>query len=248
MRTNILKKFLLNTFWLSIIFHLLLFLYLFLLFPLKEEKKKSPNLFVPSYVFKPTPYKTTSATLQQQSSSKSVTSKKENEIREMVEPSQPKNQLTAPLTKDSLYVKQVEKKNVNTPHETRPKSMLVATQEFMRQSMHHSISAPKDEEPIYLIGENNTFSDPLIKLLGKALSAHFEYPKMAGEFGIRGRVLVRLTLHPGGYFSNVQMVQSSNNQDLDSAALYAVNRAPIVYGADRFIHTPKIFVVGFIFR
>lgn len=246
MRTNVLKKLFVNTFWISVLLHLLILLSLIIFFyPSKEEKQKPPHLFVPSYV-----YKTTSATLQQQSASKSLASKKQKETQtpKTVELSNPDNALTAPVSARSRYVKQIEKKSSSTLHKSQPKSMLMATQAFLRQSMHHSISAPKDEDPIYLVGDTNAVSDPLIKLMGRALSAHFEYPKMAGEFGIKGRVLVKLTLHPEGYFSNVQMLQSSNNQDLDAAALYAVNAAPLVYGADRFITSPKNFVIGFIFR
>jgi hypothetical protein len=43
-------------------------------------------------------------------------------------------------------------------------------------------------------------------------------------------------------------VQSSQNEDLDAAALYAVNKAPRIDGADRFLAKPKTFVVGFLFH
>ena len=70
---------------------------------------------------------------------------------------------------------------------------------------------------------------------------------MEGNFGLRGRVLVSLVLHPEGFYSNVQIVQSSENNDFDNAALYAVNSAPKVIGADHFLDKPKRFIVGFIF-
>jgi TonB family protein len=99
-----------------------------------------------------------------------------------------------------------------------------------------------------MIGDDHAPADPLIKLIGRSLSAHFRYPRMAGELGIRGRVIVELTLHPEGYYSDVQMLKSSDNEDLDAAALYAVNSAPDVIGADHFISKPKHFVIGFVFN
>src|SRR5438477_525236 len=81
----------------------------------------------------------------------------------------------------------------------------------------------KEADPILLIGDDSHPADPLIKLLGRSLSAHFRYPRMAGQLGITGRVVISLTLHPEGYYSDVQMMQSSDSQELDAAALYAVN-------------------------
>lgn len=250
MVTRTFKRLLLNTFWLSVLLHLLLLaLFSIFFFLPKEDKKKTPHLFVPSYL-----YKMTAATLQRQSAAKATVStyKKENRTPQAQDFSKPQETFKAPVIAHSRYAKSDEKKAAATPskirHQPQHKSMLMATQAFLKQSMHHSITAPQDEDPIYLVGDNNAISDPLIILMGKALSAHFEYPRMAGEFGIKGRVLVRLTLHPEGFFSHVQILQSSNNRDLDAAALYAINAAPTVYGVDRFLSSPKNFVVGFIFR
>jgi TonB family protein len=104
------------------------------------------------------------------------------------------------------------------------------------------------EPPILLIGDHHALVDPLIKLLARSLSANFHYPKIEGIFGARGRVLVELVLHPEGYFSDVQIVQSSDIQDFNTAALYAVNMAPTVVGVNKFLPKAKRFVVGFIFE
>ncbi|OGT46883.1 MAG: hypothetical protein A3E83_08995 [Gammaproteobacteria bacterium RIFCSPHIGHO2_12_FULL_41_20] len=127
-------------------------------------------------------------------------------------------------------------------------SILASTKTVLQNNRANAFNTTKNAEPIYLIGDMNQVADPLIKLLGTALSANFSYPKVAGELGIKGRVLISLTLHPEGHFSDIQILQSSHNQDLDSAALYAVNKAPTVIGANRFLSEPKHFVIGFIFR
>jgi TonB family protein len=91
-------------------------------------------------------------------------------------------------------------------------------------------------------------ADPLIMLLGKAISKHFQYPEMAGKLGIAGRALVKITLMPEGNIVNVTMVSSSNSHDLDAAALYAINKAPLIPEAGDYIKKPKTMVIGFIFR
>jgi TonB family protein len=104
-----------------------------------------------------------------------------------------------------------------------------------------------DTEPVLMIGDPNTPADPLIKLMARSLSTYFRYPDTEGMMGIKGRVLVKLTLHPEGYYSDIQLIQSSDNGSLDAAALFAVNKAPKVIGADRFMQKPKRFLVGFVF-
>jgi TonB family protein len=223
MQKSITKKLVLHSFWFSVLLHLLLLLSFstILVFSPPEEKKKLPNLYVPSYTYTG---KINTADTQQQRSPKTQKTQQAQKSTE---------QKNIPAKKDGIL----------------PKSILASTQEVLQASQQSAIrSSFSDAAPIYLVGDDNVVSDPLIKLMGRALSVHFSYPRMAGEFGIRGRALVGLTLHPDGHFSDVQVLSSSNNEDLDSAALYAVNRAPKVAGADRFISEPKHFVVGFIFN
>ncbi len=127
-------------------------------------------------------------------------------------------------------------------------SILASSLRILQENQMQQLENKKNVEPIYMVGDKNEVADPLIQLLGKALSAHFSYPKAAGEFGIRGRVLVGMTLHPQGFLSDIKMLKSSDNEDLDAAALRAVNTAPTIMGAARFLSQPKYFVVGFIFN
>jgi len=129
------------------------------------------------------------------------------------------------------------------------RSILSLTYNMLQQNQQAMVSSLKQtDEPIYLVGDKNDSPDPLVRLLGRALSAHFEYPHDAGVFGIRGRTVVGMVLYPDGSLSDVQVLQSSENQDLDAAAVYAVNSAPRIRGADKYISHPKRFIVGFIFR
>lgn len=129
------------------------------------------------------------------------------------------------------------------------KSVLEMSREVLQQDyIQHEIQKKPQEEPMLLIGEISQYADPLIKLVGRSLSVNFRYPKMEGSFGVRGRVIVEMILHPEGYFSDVRIVQSSENEHFDAAALYAVNKAPTVVGANRLLSRPKYLVVGFIFN
>lgn len=223
--------------------HLLLLLSfstLFILHTPAEEKKKSPKLYVPSYVYKGA----ISPAVQSQPSPRSAMNKMQQQHAE--------SGIDAPVQQERSAIThstQHEKKNMPAEKSvSMQKTVLNATREVLQQNQRNAIRASQDTDPIYLIGDENSVADPLIKLMGRALSANFEYPRLAGELGIRGRVIIGLTLHPEGYFSDVEMVRSSDNQDLDAAALYAVNSAPSVMGADRFISKPKHFVIGFVFR
>lgn len=232
MQKNITKRFLLNTFWLSVLLHLLIILsFTTIMIMQPEEKQQSPNVYVPSYVYK----NKVTPTIQQQRSVRSrqtTTNERSQQTEDEIKPqSQKKNLAEA-------------KKGIH-----HQKTILAATLDMLNANQMKAISSSfHNTEPIYLVGEQNAVSDPFIILIGKALSANFEYPRTAGELGIKGKVLISLTLHPEGYFSDVQIVKSSNDRDLDAAALYAVNQAPTIRGMDKFISEPKHFVVGFIFR
>ena len=128
------------------------------------------------------------------------------------------------------------------------RSLLDFSRNIIHQNqMRQAVSQLKSEDPILLIGDKNEIADPFTRLIGRALSAHFIYPRTEGEFGIKGRVLVKLMLNPNGRFTDVQIVRSSNNRHFDSAALYAVNAAPAIRGITKFLTKPKQVMVQFIF-
>lgn len=221
MQRNIAKKLLKNSFWLSLLLHLLLFFFSIAIILQPEENKKRPHYYVPpvpSYVY----------------------TGKINPFSQ--QPSQVAAQNNTRSSKNnSLMKKTSPSKGIHQ------QSMLAASFAMLQNEQFKSLNKPKNTEPILMIGDENEIADPLIKLIAKSLSAHFAYPKTEGMLGIKGRVLVEFTLLPKGTFIDIQMVQSSNNKNLDAAALYAANSAPTVFGADRFLSEPKHFVVGFVF-
>lgn len=227
MPKSLTRKIIFNSFWLSLLLHALFFCFITtnIIFSQQEKPKKSPNLYVPSYVY----------------TGKIAPAIQSRMVAQKEQPTIQKKTYTEPAKQEMA----VQPKQSNASK----KSLLAASLDALRDETRQNVmNANKNNEPIYLVGEENAVSDPLIELLGKALSANFAYPRMAGEFGIQGRVVVRLTLHPEGFLSDVEMLESSNNRDLDAAALYAVNSAPTIIGADRFLGKPRRFVIGFIFK
>lgn len=232
MQSSIAKKISRYSFWLSVLLHVLLLLSFILVINwMPNEQQKKPNEYVPSYVYK-----------GQLNPSIDHSNAVNTQNTKSAQPAQ--NQKPVERARTS---KQSQKTLPTSKHGINLNSILASTQSVLMQEQRKSFSPPKSEDPLYLIGDNNEPADPLIKMLGRALSAHFEYPRSAGEFGVTGRAVVGMTLHPGGYLTEIQLVKSSNNHDLDAAALYAVNKAPKIEGVDRFITEPKRFVIGFIF-
>lgn len=220
MRRKMLKESIQKSFWLSLFLHLLLLLSFSTVILWAPKQEKNPNLFVPAYT-----YTGKVASLTQPRTIKATNTPTPQKATAQQE--------NAPTSKNGL----------------QPRSLFAASQNYLRENQFQAIrQSTTNSEPIYLIGDGTDAPDPIIKLLAKALSAHFKYPELPGRLGIKGKVYIGLTLHPEGYLSNIQMVRSSNNPELDAAALYAVNTAPEIAGLKRFLPEPKHFVIGFVFR
>lgn len=245
MQRSIPTKLFRHPFWLSALLHLLALFLLFVFFtaPVKQfDKHPTPNEFVPAYTYtgsiKPIMQHPTAQPKQQ---TESQPTPAENTAEKTVTSAE-NIQKT-----DAIPLQKINKKTSVSKHQPRQPSLLAASFDMLQDQQLQDVSKARDAEPIYLIGDDSSPADPLVKLMGRSLSAHFAYPRTAGELGIHGKVIIELTLHPEGYYSDVQILKSSSSQDLDAAALYAVNSAPKVIGANRYINKPRHFVVGFIF-
>lgn len=235
MQTRKIKKILWNSFWLSLLIHLVVLIYLYYMMvePVAPVKKILPvqNEYVPAYTYtgsiQPGHQQQKAAKKQPQTAAKAAPM-----------------ELPATAQAGDIYIPKKPAKR----HAPSSASFLADAFNIMREEQIQDMSQQGEPDPIYLVGDDSQPSDPLIRLIGRSLSKHFKYPPTAGRLGIRGRVIVKLTLHPEGYYSDVQILQSSHSADLDNAALYAVNAAPQVNGADRFISKPKRMVIGFIFN
>ncbi len=230
-----------NTFLLSVLLHILLLCFflsistIMTLHPSKELQKP-PQLYIPSYVYKGaiTPpvqaQPKQSAATSPSKASATLPSQLQNKTSTLASGTQTH---TTSHAKNSFFQKNILAMSRNMIQQNQVDTAL--------NNMNNT------EPPILLIGDKRAIVDPLVKLLGRSLSAHFHYPRIQGSFGVRGKVFVGMILHPEGYFSDVEIVQSSEIQDFNAAALYAVNTAPRVIGANKFLSEPKRFVVGFIF-
>lgn len=230
MQGSTLKKIVRNGFWLSLLLHLLLLISfsVTLLYPAKEELVATNNQpkhdYVPSYVY-------SGATSAPKPSPQIAKAETENN------------------PQPTFKSESKEKNQSSDPKAISLGSILASTNRVLQQNQQQAVKAAlSKEEPMYMIGDDSHPADPLIKLLGRSLSTNFAYPKVPGELGIKGRVIIALTLNPAGNYTDVQMIRSSENPELDAAALKAVNTAPDVKGADRFLSKPKHFVIGFLFR
>lgn len=218
--------------------------------PLPEDRalKKIPDI-VPAYTYTGSIRPTFQSPQQAQAKQQKVKKTSNNKPLNQSEKTRHTKELskTKPA-KETVYLNDSLQKKPASPTRHFGGSLLSSSLNQLKQEQVHAVTHPRDKEPVYLIGDDNAAADPLIKLMGRSLSAHFRYPDLAGKMGIKGKVLIALTLHPEGHYSHVQIIKSSHNQELDAAALYAVNTAPIVKGADRFLSKPRHFIVGFIFR
>ncbi|MDR3491139.1 MAG: TonB family protein [Gammaproteobacteria bacterium] len=102
------------------------------------------------------------------------------------------------------------------------------------------------QDDVELIGDKK-IDAPLLKLLGKSLSAHLTYPKPAIDFNVRGIVRVGFLIYPDGHITDIQLVGSSNAGVLDQASLLAVNAMSPVAKVNTYLDKPKYLVVGIIF-
>ena len=149
------------------------------------------------------------------------------------EPSQPtqvaQNQQTKPSSKNGI--------------EKPVKQEVLADSADSKEALQYS----KNEQGVHFIGQKK-LNDPLIKLLGIALSAHLIYPPSAVDFRVTGVVHVGFVIHPNGQVTNIQILKSSGVGVLDDAAMTAATMMGIVRGVEQYLSKPKFIAIGIVFR
>lgn len=215
-----------TSFLLSLLLHILFFLSIAMIISWQPiTPKKSPDYYhTPAYIQK------SSAMPVSASLAQPLPAKKQADTKQKA------------AQKPSKYG--IAKSSATINKKVRQQSVLSMTYQFLQNNTLEK----SEQDPIYLVGDKNAPADPLIRLLAAALSAHFAYPHEPEILGIRGKAIVGLTLHPSGRLTDIELLASTDNNQLDAAALYAVKKAPIVKGADEYITKPTYFVIGFIFR
>lgn len=102
------------------------------------------------------------------------------------------------------------------------------------------------EEPVHLIGDKGV-DNPLLTLLGKALTKRLFYPKMALDFNVRGTAVVGFMLYPDGHITDAKILRSSGTEVLDKAVTAAVQAISPVNHVDLYLQQPKFLVIAIIF-
>ena len=177
--------------------------------------------------------------------------------------------------KPSLYIpsytQQEDPTNASQPHEAQPKAsrkeeatkkpddLPLKPVKESKPSEKDASSPPKASsrpvtevrsnqttQPVHLVGDKPN-DQPLIELLGKALAAHLQYPKIAIDFNLRGTVYVGFDLHTSGLVSNVRVMKSSGTDVLDQAALEGVRAMSPVSNVNQYLPQNRFLVVGIIF-
>jgi len=138
----------------------------------------------------------------------------------------------------------VSSQGIEKPDMTKTQISIPSLKQLKAVNFSKKRAAVQDE--VNLIGDKK-IDAPLLKLLGKALSAHLSYPKPAIDFNIRGLVTVGFLLYPDGHVTNVQLVGTSHAGVLDEASLFAVTAMSPVSQVSTFLDKPKYLVVGIIF-
>ncbi|MDR0218667.1 MAG: energy transducer TonB [Enterobacteriaceae bacterium] len=92
-----------------------------------------------------------------------------------------------------------------------------------RQESEEGIATPTTQQP--MIGRGNDEKAIYGARLRAEIESHKRYPLRARQANISGVVSVRFTVEDDGRLTNLQLVSSSGNRDLDNAALEAVRQS-----------------------
>lgn len=109
------------------------------------------------------------------------------------------------------------------------------------------ISPKKSLEPVHLIGDTSKTPQPLIIILGKAITAKLRYPKSAIDLNIGGISVIGFMLYPDGQVSDVRLLKSSRADVLDEAALFAASHISPVSNVGPYVKEPMPIVFGIVF-
>jgi protein TonB len=218
---------------LSLLLHFLLllsFVTVLQLSPVVKPEPK-PSMYIPSYAVNlPTPPTPVQQPQQQQMQPK----------KEPVPPQKPVEKMKAQTDRDVIA----------TEKETNPTPKTASSTAAPKTSKYKPIDnadATVDEQAVHLIGDKKT-EDPLIKLLGKAISARLVYPRSAVDFNLHGTSYIGFTLHPNGELTGIRVVQSSGADVLDDAALRGIQAISPLGGANQYVPKERFLVVGIIFK
>lgn len=123
----------------------------------------------------------------------------------------------------------------------------VLDQREVRFNQVMDISPKKSSEPVHLIGDTSKTPQPLIIILGKAITAKLLYPKSAIDLNIGGVSVIGFVLHPDGQVTDVRLLKSSRADVLDEAAVFAASHISPVRNVGPYVKEPMPIVFGIVF-
>lgn len=145
----------------------------------------------------------------------------------------------------------------NNPAKEEPKKDIPTSKNgiekpiFDQRQVHFNqvvdISSHKSMEPVHLIGDTSKTPQPLIIILGKALTAKLLYPKSAIDLNIGGVSVISFVLHPDGQVTDVRLLKSSHADVLDEAAVNAASQITPVRNVSSYVKEPMPIVFGIVF-
>jgi len=118
--------------------------------------------------------------------------------------------------------------------------------ENLNRNQTINISSAAEEEPVHLIGDKK-LNQPILELLGKALTAHLVYPKSALDLNVRGTAIISFMLYPDGHLTDIKLLKSSSAAVLDDSAIKAAYAISPIAKIDRYLKKPEYMVIGIIF-
>lgn len=212
------------SFWLSLLLHLLCLLgFSITLIPFKT-KEKPPGLIIPAYLYQP----------------REQVQSIQNQAQQMIKQSKKSQSKAIPLKKITT---------ISKAHQSLQQVKRVALKKNLNKPIKftQAVNISEPTEPVHLIGDKN-IQKPLFTLIGKALTQHLVYPKIAIDFNIRGMSVIGFVLYPDGTVKDTRLVKSSGAGILDEEAVRAVSAISPLMHVSEYVPAPKYLVIGIIFR
>ncbi len=201
------------------ILHLLVFLFFSYVWIDYKKVEKTSNSYIPSYAYHESASKSASKPAAKPAPQLHPT-------KETPKDEPPKPEL--PISKHGI------EKPMSKPREVRFDEVV-------------DITAQNSSEPVHLIGDKSKTPQPLIIILGKALTSKLTYPKSAIDLNVGGISVIQFILHPDGQVTNVRLLKTSRVDVLDEAALFAANHISPIINAGPYVKEPMPIVFGIVF-
>jgi TonB family protein len=139
-----------------------------------------------------------------------------------------------------------EKQNETDKNGILPTEKTAASQQEQKEGKTRSLNTRTPMGAINIKAEKQV-DRPLLRILSKATAAKLFYPKIAADFRVSGKCLIRFLITPQGEVSDVTLVESSGAGVLDTAAMETIKAISPVAGVSEYLHEPQHLTVDIIY-